>query len=61
MILLSIPKMISCGIANVLTRLDCSQAEAFIGLNDHQFWVQLDAANCLALVREEVVSDWAET
>ena len=53
--------MISCGVSDVFTRLDCSRAEAFIGMNDHQARDWLDVANCLALVGEEVVSYWAET
>ena len=53
--------MVSCEVADVFTRLDCSRAEAFIGLKDYQFWVRLDVANCLALVQEEIVSDWVET
>ena len=53
--------MISCGIADVLMRVDCSRAEAFVCLNYHEFGVQLDVANVSALVWEEIVLDWAET
>ena len=56
-----IPKMISCGEADVLTRLYCSRGEEFIGLNGHQFGVRLDDANGSELVWEEIVLDWAET
>ena len=56
-----ISKMISCSLADILHRLYCSQAEAFICLNDHGFGVLLDEANGSALVWEEIVLDWSET
>ena len=53
--------MVSCSIADILPWLYGSRAEAFIGLNYHEFRVIFYQANGSALVWEEIVLDWAET
>ena len=45
----------------VFLGIDFSQAEAFVYLNHYQVWVILDKANSLALVREEILADGAES
>ena len=45
----------------VFLGLDCSQDEAFVCLNHHQVWVLLDKYDRLALIREDIVADRAES
>ena len=53
--------MVSSSISEVFPRLYGSWSEAFVRMNYHEFRVCLDKANGLALVREEIVADGAET
>ena len=52
---------VSCRISEIFPWIYSSQGEVFVCLNHHEVRILLDKSNSLALVREEIVADRADT